>query len=173
MSTLAQPSLKDWAFADLENEITSTRRVLERVPDEHMGWKPHPKSFTLGELATHVANLLHWQVITLTGDGFDLAGGPRVAAAENREELLRMFDENRVALKAAFDAADDDSLGTPWTLRSGDHVVFTMPRRQVLRFAGISHLVHHRAQLTVYLRLLDVPLPGLYGPTADETNPPS
>jgi uncharacterized damage-inducible protein DinB len=173
MSTPTQPSFKEWAFADLENEIVSTRRVLERVPGEHLGWKPHAKSFSLGELATHVANLLHWQVMTLTADGFDLAGAPRTAAAESRDALLRTFDENRTALKTAFDAADDASLDAPWTLRSGDHVVFSLPRRQVLRFAGISHVVHHRAQLTVYLRLLDVPVPGLYGPSADEALPPS
>lgn len=171
MSTPTQTSSKDWAFADLETEIASTRRVLERVPDEHLGWKPHEKSFSLGALATHVANLLHWQVITITQDEFDLAGGPRMAAAENREELLRTFDENRAALKSAFHAADDASLDAPWTLRMGEQVMFTMPRRQVLRSMGMNHLVHHRAQLTVYLRLLDVPVPGLYGPSADEAFP--
>jgi uncharacterized damage-inducible protein DinB len=168
MSTAAPQSMKQVAFGDLEYETAATRRVLERVPDEHLAWKPHEKSFSLGDLATHVANLLFWQRTILEEDGFDVAAVPPAAAAADRETLLRTFDENHAAVRAAFERIDDARFAEPWTLRSGEHVIFTQPRGQVMRGMGINHLVHHRAQLTVYLRMLDVPLPGIYGPSADE-----
>jgi uncharacterized damage-inducible protein DinB len=161
--------LKDLLFADLESELATTRRVLERVPDEHLAWKPHEKSMSLGGLATHIANLVRWQVGMLRQDDFDFATSPPpMTAAPSREALLATFDANVAELRAAFAETSDDALSRDWTLRRGEHVVFKRPRSIVLRSAGMMHVAHHRGQLTVYLRQLDVPLPSVYGPTADE-----
>jgi uncharacterized damage-inducible protein DinB len=162
------PSLKTVALGDLEHELSQTRRVLERVPDEHLGWRPHPKSWPLGSLALHVATLPAWNTTTLTTEMHDLAGMGRNAPPASRDEILATFDRSVAGLKAVWEAAGDAALGVPWTLRFGEREIFTLPRGAVLR-SGMSHLIHHRAQLTVYLRLLDVPVPGLYGPSADET----
>ena len=164
-------TIKHVALGDLENELAGTRRVLERVPDEHLGWKPHEKSFTLGELATHVTNLLYWQLGIVTSDEFDLATVPPPDPSQilkSRGALLERWDQNVAALRPALDAADDESLMRRWTLRKGEHVVMALPRVAALRTVGISHLIHHRAQLTVYLRQVGAPVPGLYGPSADE-----
>lgn len=168
MTDTAAPSLGRLALGDLDHEIANTRRVLERVPDEHLAWKPHARSFSLGDLAAHVANLLYWQIATLTRDEFDLAAPFDRPAMDSRAKMLEVFDAQAAELRRTVDATDDAALMKPWTLRHGDHVIFTMPKLAVMRGFGISHLVHHRGQLTVYLRLLDVPVPGLYGPSADE-----
>ena len=168
MSDKPASALARTALGDLEHEIASTRRLLEAVPDAHLDWRPHAKSWTLGELATHVANLLRWPTMTLADDGFDLAGSPRNPPASSRDELLRTLDGHAERLRAALATADDAHLMGAWTLRNGAHEIFSMPRLAVMRGFGISHLIHHRGQLTVYLRLLDVPVPGLYGPSADE-----
>ncbi len=167
----AVPSLKRLALGDLWHELATTRRLLERVPDEHLSWRPHARSFTLGQLAGHISNLLFWQRTTIQQDEFDLAsvppGGAHVPAG--REELLRLFDENVAALRAAMEGMEDSALSDPWTLTRAGEVVLQMPRLAVIRGMGINHLVHHRGQLSVYLRLLDIPLPPMYGPTADES----
>lgn len=169
MTTSTAPhSLSQIAFGDLEQELASTRRILERVPEEHFSWKPHEKSFALGSLAQHVANLVGWLSTILTTEELDLAGVGKSAPPTTRDEVLRTFDENVSAVRQALAQAEDATLTGSWTLRHGDHVIFTLPRLAVLRTVGISHIVHHRAQLTVYLRMLDVPVPGLYGPSADD-----
>lgn len=161
--------MKQLVLADLVRELDGTRRVLERAPEEHFGWRPHEKSMTLGGLATHVVNLLGWQSSICSEAGFDLASVPsRRDAAETREALLTEFEERRAQLEQALDRLDDEALLEDWTLRRGEEVVVRMPRAVALRSFGVNHMVHHRAQLTVYLRLLDVPVPGLYGPSADE-----
>lgn len=170
-TTTAPSSLKQVAIGDLEHELGQTRRVLERVPDERFAWKPHPKSWSLGSLATHLANLPHWTVAVLAADSFDLATIPPpdpAGAPKSRDEVLRRFDDNVAEVRRALEAADDEALGRTWTLRKGEHVVMSMPRAAAIRAVGISHIIHHRGQMTVYLRLLDVPVPGLYGPSADE-----
>jgi uncharacterized damage-inducible protein DinB len=165
----ATPSLRQIALGDLEHELALTRRVLERVPEEHFGWKPHEKSMSLGRLAAHLANLLRWQVITLQHDAFDLAASPPPAdVPASREALLKTFDANLAALREAMEQADDALLSRPWTLRYGEKVVMQQPKVAVLRGMVISHIIHHRGQLSVYLRLLDVPVPAIYGPSADE-----
>ena len=165
----AATSLKRAALGDLSHELSTTRRVLERVPDEHLTWKPHPKSFSLGDLAMHIANLVYWQLATLQADEFDLASIPQGGAGpSSRDEVLSRFDQNVASLRELLEATDDAALMQPWTLRKGDHVIFEQPRLAVLRGMGISHIVHHRGQLSVYLRLLDVSVPSIYGPTADE-----
>lgn len=171
MSTAsASLTLKQAALGDLGAELASTRRVLERLPEEHFTWKPHEKSMSLGALGYHVANLLSWQNAILASDTFDLASAPppRTTLPESLDEILRVFDENAAAFTRAFDELDDAALAADWTLRHGSHVIHTQPRAMALRNMGISHMIHHRAQLGVYLRLLDVPVPPVYGPTADE-----
>lgn len=171
MTELTIPTQLQLAFGDLEKELASTRRVLERLPADKFDWKPHEKSFSLGTLAFHVANLLFWQKIAFTETGFDLAASPPPEKGANlpgKEELLKKFDENAEALRAVLADVTEENLGEPWALRHGDHEIFTSTRFEVLRSFGISHMVHHRGQLTVYLRLLDVPVPGVYGPSADE-----
>lgn len=162
--------LKQIALGDVEQELASTRRLLERVPDEHMGWKPHERSWTLGELTGHIANLPLWFSMTTEGDEVDLdAGPPPVEPPADRDELLRRWDETSAGARHALLRMPDAALGDDWTLRAGETVYFTIPRGAALRSFVVSHLCHHRGQLTVYLRLLDVPLPPLYGPTADES----
>ena len=162
-------ALKQAVLGDLDHEIATTRRVLERVPEERYGWRPHDKSWTLGELCAHLQNLVFWHRLILEEDGFDLAASPPPRTVpESNEELLRLFDEQKKALDAAVGRIDENALGQTWTLRRGDQVIFERPRAAVLRGMGISHMVHHRGQLGVYLRLLDVPVPATYGPSADE-----
>lgn len=156
------------AFSDFQHELDSTRKVLERVPDDKLTWKPHDKSMSLGELADHVARLPWFLEIGVRQDEYDMANWVRPPAPSNRAEILNTFAERSAAALEAIKDVTTESLGKPWTLRMGDQVFFTIPRMSVLRTFAISHIVHHRAQLTVYLRLLNVPIPGLYGPSADE-----
>ena len=161
--------LKATVLFDLDAEFANTRRVLERAPDDQLSWKPHPKSFSLGSLGAHIANLVGWQTTTLTTTELDLGvERPRTVPPASTAELLETFDRNLETFRATFAEADDESLSAMWTLRFGERVLLAQPRVQVLRGSGLSHLIHHRGQFTVYLRLLDVPVPGLYGPTADE-----
>lgn len=161
---------KQLAAGDFATELALTRRLLERVPEEHFGWKPHPRSWSLGELAMHIATIPMWTGAILRQDAFDLATLPRDRnrAPESAQALLDTFDRNAEAARGVFDALDADGLTGAWTLRRGDHVLNETTRGAALRQMGLSHLIHHRGQLTVYLRLLDVPVPGLYGPSADE-----
>lgn len=162
-------SIKETALFDLEEELNATRRLLERLPDGRFDWRPHEKSWTLGEMATHIASLPWWMLTSIDEDEFDLGGG--AGSPETRsdsESVLELFDAEATALRASFAAATDETMNEPWQLRHGETVIMEQPKSVVLRRWGISHLIHHRAQLTVYLRLLDVPLPPIYGPTADE-----
>lgn len=161
---------REAAFGDLEREFASTRRALERLPEEHFAWRPHERSWTLQELATHITNLPQWLLTTATTDSLDfLAMPPAPAMPEDRAGMLRQFDENAAAARAAFDAMDDAQFADPWSLRAGDQIVFTISKLATIRTYVVNHMVHHRAQLLVYYRLLDVPVPGIYGPSADES----
>ena len=157
---------------EFDHETANTRRVLERVPGDRFAWRPHPKSWTMGELATHVANLPTWTGRSIEQDSLDIspAGGPppRTVAAASTAELLQRFDANAAAARASLAGASDSTLLGTWTLLAGGAKVFTMPRVAVLRSFVMNHLIHHRAQLCLYLRLNDVPVPGLYGPSADD-----
>lgn len=165
-------SLKDALLPEFDHEMASTRKMLERVPEDKMTWKPHPKSGALGWLATHVANLPHWAVMTIEKDSLDLAPeGEQMKPAppaESRQALLEAFDGNVKAARAAIEGASDERLLAPWSLLVTGKTVFTMPRMAVLRGMVMNHMIHHRAQLGVYLRLNDIPVPALYGPSADE-----
>lgn len=155
--------------AELEQEAKTTRRLLERVPEGSFGWKPHEKSMSLGQLAGHVAQLPTLLVPALTGDEFDFAvAGWKPFSPQSTAELVEQFDANIKAAADTLRGAAEERMGDKWRLRSGEHVLFEMPRAMVVRFVGLNHVIHHRGQLSVYLRLLDVPLPSIYGPTADE-----
>lgn len=155
-------------YPDLPRELGSTRRVLERFPEGQGVWRPHDKSRTLAELATHVAGIPGRGASILETEERDIAGRTPPAPAGTAAELLAMFDEGAAALREALPRATPESLAGEWTLRAGSHILQRGPRRIMLRVVTISHLVHHRAQLGVYYRLLGVPVPGVYGPSADE-----
>jgi uncharacterized damage-inducible protein DinB len=158
----------DLLFEDFDAELTSTRRVLERFPDGKGDWRPHAKSRTLAELATHVTDIPGLGATILETDELDALKRPPRTTAASAAELLERLDANAMRLRAALAAADEARLAGEWTMRAGDHVFVKRPRRSLLRVMFASHMVHHRAQLGVYLRLLDVPVPGVYGPSADE-----
>jgi uncharacterized damage-inducible protein DinB len=151
---------------EFDQEMATTRRLLERVPSDKGPWKPHAKSFALGHLAQLVSWMPGWIAQTLTATELDLgkAGG---YSFEKTETLLQGFDRNVRDGRKALGAATDADLAVPWSLKHGNRVLFTSPRGEVVR-QHVNHLIHHRGQLTVYLRLLDVPIPSIYGPTADE-----
>ena len=157
---------------EFDQEMANTRKTLERVPDDKFDWKPHEKSTAMGELATHLSNLPTWAVLGINKEEIDIAppGGPplRVEPLKTRAEVLDAFDRNVAAAREAIDGATDERLLEPWTLLHGGNKVFTLPRTAVLRSFVISHIIHHRAQLGVYLRLNDIPVPSIYGPSADE-----
>jgi uncharacterized damage-inducible protein DinB len=165
-------TLSELFLSQLEVEGPTTRRTLERVPEGIPDWRPHPKSMPLGYLATLVADLPFWAVMTINQDSLDLQPPdgakytPKVWTKVS--ELLATFDENIEKARAAIKGATDEHLSQPWSLKVGGHVVSTNPRYVVIRDAVFSHLAHHRGQLTVYLRLNDKPVPSIYGPSADE-----
>ncbi|MBX6330665.1 MAG: DinB family protein [Gemmatimonadaceae bacterium] len=153
-------------LAELDQEMGPTRRLLERVPSEHATWKPHPKSFPLGHLAQLVARMPGWLPAMLTAPQIDLAAMPPYSFAPT-PELLAELDAGVAAARAALASVSEEAFDEPWSLKRGDMVLFTAPRGVVVR-QHMSHMAHHRGQLTVYLRLKDVPIPSIYGPTADE-----
>ncbi|RYY40830.1 MAG: hypothetical protein EOO08_06790 [Chitinophagaceae bacterium] len=161
--------LNQTILPELKHEVANTRRMLERIPFDNAEWKPHAKSFALVPLANHVAELVSWVSFTLSTDGIDWANmNYKAETASNSGELLALVDKNLANSVKALEAATDEQLMAPWTMRSGEQVYFTMPRIAVIRTFALNHMIHHRAQLSVYLRLLDVAVPGMYGPTADE-----
>ncbi|HXI32417.1 MAG TPA: DinB family protein [Vicinamibacterales bacterium] len=165
-------TIAELLLPEFDQEMAATRKVLERVPDETLAWKPHDKSFSMGNLASHIANMVTWTVDTMNRQEFDLASVTPAElnrAAKNRAELLSWFDANVKAARTAMDKPDAEYM-VPWTLKNGAQVFFTMPRYNCVRSFCLNHIVHHRAQLGVYLRLNNIPVPGVYGPSADEGN---
>jgi uncharacterized damage-inducible protein DinB len=159
-------------LGEFDHEMANTRKSLERVPDGKFDWKPHTKSMTMGALATHIASIPHWGKLTLDTPSFDVnpPGGQQVRqpVLKSKAEVLAFFDKSVPEARAAIANATDQSLMSPWSLLNGGKAVFTMPRVGVLRSMIMNHMIHHRAQLGVYLRLNDVPVPSIYGPSADE-----
>jgi len=157
---------------EFDREMANTRKVLERCPEDKFGWKPHPKSFSMGALATHLARMQEWAVLTMQQDSFDVAppGEPpyQEDPAASRSQLLALFDKNVTAARAALASASDEQFAAKWSLLAAGQTILTMPRLDCIRSYVMNHGIHHRAQLTVYLRLNDVPVPALYGPSADE-----
>lgn len=144
------------------------RKTLERVPEDKFGWKPHEKSMTLGRLAQHLTEIPGWVKPTLEQDSLDLSGPYQPPPIGTRGQLLEAFDKNVAEARALIAGADDARLMQPWSLARNGKTLFTMPRAGVLRGMVMNHIIHHRAQMGVYLRLNDVPVPALYGPSADE-----
>jgi uncharacterized damage-inducible protein DinB len=158
-------------LTEFDIEMEATRRVLERVPSDRLDWKPHEKSMSLGRLATHVADLPRWVPFTMTTDGLDAeqpgdAMGPR--QLESAQAMLDWFDEHAARARATIEGASEGAYTGTWTMRQGEQVYFSLPRWLVVRRFAINHMIHHRGQLTVYLRLAGVPVPGTFGPSADE-----
>jgi uncharacterized damage-inducible protein DinB len=165
-------AIKDSILPEFDHEMGATRRLLERVPEADFAWKPHDKSFPLGHLAAHIANLPTWVGITMDGTGIDTAeigDDARPQPPSTREELLARFDDNVRKARVKIDEQTDPAFFVPWTLKNAGQEMFTMPKLAVLRSFVMNHLIHHRGQLSVYLRLRNVPLPSIYGPTADES----
>ena len=166
-------SLIDIILPEFDREMATTRKFLERVPDDRLGWKPHPKSWTIGQLGTHLSNLPSWAVEAMKREELDIApvGKPpyRETEKQSRQELLEFFDKNAAAAHDALAGTTDEALMQPWSLLAGGKKLKTAPRIGILRGFVLSHTIHHRAQLGVYLRLCDIPVPGAYGPTADES----
>lgn len=159
---------KDGLISELQHEAATTRKVLERIPAETFGWKPHEKSMTMGQLSAHVADMFGWFSATLESDELDFAAGYDQPNPATTEELTALLDKNVAAAIGSLEKTDDETFMQNWTLRSGEQVFFTMMRVQVLRGMVMNHIIHHRGQLSVYLRMNDLPLPGMYGPSADE-----
>ena len=160
--------VKDTLLAEFDHEMGTTRRLLERIPDVKFDWKPHEKSMTLGGLATHLSNLPNWGTTILNDMSYDLAAGPpNLTQAASRTDVLAHFDDACAKTRAALDKTDAE-LNAQWKLKRGDQELFSLPRGAAFRTFVLYHVVHHRGQLSVYLRLNDVPVPAIYGPTADE-----
>jgi uncharacterized damage-inducible protein DinB len=165
-------AMSQMLLPEFDHEMAVTRKYLERVPAGKDDWRPHAKSMTLARLAGHLAEIPIWAGATLTTDSLDIApkDGPKREAfvCGDAAQLVAAFDKNVAEARKAIEAAADADYGKPWSLLTGGHTALTMPKGAVLRSFVFSHVVHHRAQLGVYLRMNDVPLPSTYGPTADE-----
>jgi uncharacterized damage-inducible protein DinB len=161
-------AIKDALLADYDHEMGTTRRLLERLPDDRLSWKPHPKSMSLGGLATHLANIPHWGDTILNDASFDLASAPpNLAEKTSRDEILAAFDDTCRQTRRSMDRTDAEYQSL-WTLERGGQQLFSVPRVAAFRSYVLHHVIHHRGQLSVYLRLTDVPVPAIYGPSADE-----
>lgn len=155
---------------EFDQEMANTRKTLERVPDSKWDYKPHPKSGTMGWYAGHLANLPSWPIFTIRQDELDLAQPFDTPSTKNRAEVLAVFDKNVADARQAIAGASDQELMKPWSLKKGGQTLMTLPKVAVLRGFVMNHIIHHRGQLTVYLRLNDIPVPALYGPSGDEGN---
>ncbi len=164
---IAEPLLREF-----DQEIATTRKTLARVPDDKFDFKPHETSMTLGSLANHTAEIMSWALDILERDSFNVAptegAAPRPAPSSTRANLVEAFDKKCAEVRFSLDAASDETMRKPWSLLAGDKTLFTMPRIAVWRSMIMNHHVHHRGQLTVYLRMNAVPIPSLYGPSGDE-----
>jgi len=166
-------AMRDAFLAEFDHEMANTRRTLERVPQDKFDWRPHEKSYTMQALASHLANVPAWTALTLNQDSLDVAPPDGTSfmtpQAQSTAELLKFFDDNVADARKAIAAASDEQFQQPWTLLAGGEAQFTMPKAAIVRSFIFNHSIHHRAQLTVYLRLNEVPVPALYGPSADES----
>ena len=157
-------------IAELSLEAGATRRMLERVPQDSLLWKPHAKSRSLGEIAAHIANIPGIFLGPLGADGLDRESYGPATPLENAAGIVETFDKNIATALGALGEIREDQWMEPWRYRYGEKVVFELPRIAVARAMGVNHLIHHRGQLSVYLRLLGIPVPPVYGPTADESS---
>lgn len=167
-------SISSTLLPEFDNEAATTRRVLERLPEQGLGWQPHAKSMTLVRLASHIAELFGWIAFTLNSESLDFAPPGEApwtpTILDSRKEVLELFERNTAEARAALEAATDEQMKVSWSLLKGGHTIFTLPRVAALRGMVFNHIIHHRGQLSVYLRLNDIPVPSIYGPSADEGN---
>ncbi len=164
-------AIVDALLPEFDHEVAATRRLLDRLPDDKLDWQPHPKSMTLGTLATHLSELGSWGQETLNAAAVDLELMVRpegYVPPATRAAIIDVFEQKMAGARSALVGKTDQQLMAPWTLRRGAREFFTMPKASCWRTFVMNHLIHHRGQLTVYLRQLDVPLPSIYGPSADE-----
>lgn len=166
-------SIAESLLPEFDMEMVNTRKTLERVPDDKFDWKPHAKSTAMGGLATHLSNIPTWANYAIGQDSLDLAPEgkpmPPLPTAKSQSDLLSTFDENIKRARAAIAGASDQDLFKPWSLKHSGNTLLTLPKVAVLRSFVLNHIIHHRAQLGVYLRLNDIPVPSIYGPSADES----
>jgi uncharacterized damage-inducible protein DinB len=153
---------------EFDHEMATARTVIERVPEDKFSFKPHEKSMTAGRLASHIAEMPNWATMGITQDSLDLATGYKPFEAASRAELLAAFDKSVAGARAAIAGASDETFFKNWSLKNGDKTLMTMPKIAVVRTFVLNHVIHHRGQLSVYLRELNVPVPSIYGPSADE-----
>jgi len=153
---------------EYDEEMKKARKMLERVPEDKLGWKPHDKSMTLGRLAAHVADFPTWAMTTVQVETLELTPADVPKPPNSKTEILEKFDKDLANARQALAGLTEEQFATIWTLKFGDQKILEMPRADILRYTVMNHMIHHRAQLGVFLRLLDVPIPGMYGPSADE-----
>jgi uncharacterized damage-inducible protein DinB len=162
-------TISETLLPEFDHEMTSTRKILDCVPEEKFAWKPHEKSMTMGRLASHIAEMAYWATVTIKEDKLELTPEMKPFHAATKAELMSQFDSNIATAREAIAGATDEHLGKVWSLIYNGHPVLSMPRAAVLRNMVMSHVIHHRGQLSVYLRLNDIAIPGMYGPSADES----
>ena len=161
--------IKQAMINEIKHEAAQTKKLLERVPFDKFDWSPHEKSMKLGRLAIHIAEIPRWSSRILAATEFDFTkAGYKAAEVHSTEELVQLSENNIQTALDDFNTTKDEDLLASWTFRRGEHVIFTLPRAAAIRTLAMNHLLHHRGQLSVYLRLLDIPIPGMYGPSADE-----
>lgn len=162
-------AIKDTFIAELKRESSLTKKILVQVPLDRKDWKPHEKSMTIGRLATHIAQIPHWISDILLIPDYDFAGRPYLSdTAASQAELMDLFQKYVDKAIADLESASDELMKQQWTIRRGEQILYQLENSVAIRSWGFSHLIHHRGQLSVYLRLLDIPVPGMYGPSADE-----
>lgn len=161
-------SISEKILPEFDEEMKNTRKMLERVPEGKFDYKPHEKSMALGRLASHVAELPGWAAHTLQNEVLEIQAGQKPYLAESNKQLLADFDKNVADARNLIAGASDAEFQKMWTFRYGGQTIFSMPRAAVLRSVVMNHMIHHRAQLSVYLRLNEIEVPGMYGPSADE-----
>ena len=162
-------AIVDLAYCDLHRELKFTRKVLERLPEEKFGWKPHEKSMALGRLAMYVATIPEWMLMTIRHDVLDMSDPPKMKIEpENHADLIKTFDTNADAVTEAFARLVDHELEKTWSMKQGGQVIYSATKNHVLRVWCLNHLINHRGQICLYLRLLNLPVPAVYFNSADE-----
>ncbi len=161
-------SIQKALLIELEHEKKNTARIIKNLTDDVLGWKPHEKSMTAGQLANHIVELHNWVNYVITKDVFDFHTDYKPSALTTVSGLLEFLERNYEENRKLLESMDESSYFDTWTLKAGDHIISEMPRAGALRFIVTNHLIHHRGQLSVYLRLLNIPVPGIYGPSADD-----
>jgi uncharacterized damage-inducible protein DinB len=161
-------AIKDSLLPEFDSEMATTRRVIERLREDKYDWAPHEKSMKACRLASHIAEMPVWGTISISQDSLDLAGGHQPFNASSKAELLEAFDRNVAECRKAIEGASDETLMQSWSLMNGTETIMTMPKISVLRTLVLNHIIHHRGQMSVYLRLTQTPVPSIYGPSADE-----